>query len=78
MPHESYLMQLADRLTRGLAGMDSARRQRHRQCILSFQMPDGGFRGREGDSDLYYSGFAVRSLAVLGGLTPAGSSAVGC
>lgn len=31
-------------------------------------MPDGGFRGREGDSDLYYTGFAVRALAVSGGL----------
>jgi geranylgeranyl transferase type-2 subunit beta len=69
MPHEPYLMQLANRLTRGLAGMDAERRRRHRECILSFHMPDGGFRGREGDSDLYYSGFAVRSLAVLGGLT---------
>ncbi len=32
-------------------------------------MPDGGFRGREGGSDLYYTGFAVRALAVSGGLT---------
>lgn len=77
MPLEPYLMQLAGRLTRGLAGMDSERRQRHRQCVVSFQMPDGGYRGREGDSDLYYSGFAVRSLAVLGGLTLDECSAVG-
>lgn len=31
-------------------------------------MPDGGFRGREGDSDLYYTSFAVRGLAMLGEL----------
>ena len=31
-------------------------------------MPDGGFCDRSGDSDLYYSGFAVRGLAVTGGL----------
>ena len=33
--------------------------------------PDGGFSGREGGSDLYYTGFALRGLAVLDGLTPA-------
>lgn len=31
-------------------------------------MPDGGFRGREGDSDLYYTSFAIRGLAMLGRL----------
>lgn len=31
-------------------------------------MSDGGFRGREGDSDLYYTGFAIRALAVSGGV----------
>jgi len=64
-----YLFRLADRLTRGLAQLDEARRERHRGFTLSQQMPDGGFRGREGDSDLYYTGFAVRTLAILGGLT---------
>lgn len=69
MPDEPYLMRLADRLSRGLARLDDARRARHRQFVLSQQMPDGGFRGREGDSDLYYTGFAVRTLAILGGLS---------
>ncbi|MCA9271178.1 MAG: geranyl transferase, partial [Planctomycetales bacterium] len=32
------------------------------------QQSDGGFGGREGGSDLYYTGFALRSLAVLGEL----------
>ena len=31
-------------------------------------MADGGFRGREGDSDLYYTSFAIRGLAMLGRL----------
>ena len=31
---------------------------------------DGGWSGREGESDLYYTGFALRGLAVLQGLTP--------
>lgn len=64
----SYLFDLADRITTGLRGLDGARRERHRAFLRSQQMPDGGFRGREGDSDLYYTGFAVRGLAVLGGL----------
>jgi geranylgeranyl transferase type-2 subunit beta len=36
--------------------------------LLSFQQPDGGFAGRRGGSDLYYTSFAVRALALLGGL----------
>lgn len=63
-------MRLADRLSRGLERVDRQRRERHRTFILSQQLPDGGFRGREGDSDLYYTGFAVRGLTILGGLTP--------
>lgn len=69
MHDEPYLLRLGTRLTAGLAGLDDARRARHREFILSQQMPDGGFRGREGDSDLYYTGFAVRSLMILGGMT---------
>jgi len=65
---EPYLIQLGNRLSHGLSQMDVDRRDRHRQYILQFQMDDGGFRGREGDSDLYYTSFAVRGLAMLGGL----------
>ena len=63
-----YLFQLADRVSRGLKTLDSERLDRHRTFLLTQQMDDGGFRGREGDSDLYYTGFAVRGLAVTGGL----------
>ena len=62
----SYLFDLAERLANGLRPMDDERRGRHRAFLLSQQMPDGGFRGREGDADLYYTGFAVRALSVLG------------
>ncbi len=65
----SYLFSLADRLARGLASLDKERLQRHRTFFRSHRLPDGGFRGREGDSDLYYTGFAVRGLAVTGGLS---------
>jgi len=70
MPTEPYLLRLGSRLALGLARMDEARRERHRGAILARQNADGGFSGREGGSDLYYTGFAVRGLAVLGGLTP--------
>lgn len=66
--HMSYLFSLADRLSTGLARLDEDRRERHRAFLRSQRSPDGGFRGREGDSDLYYTGFAVRGLAVTGGL----------
>jgi len=64
-----YLIQLGNRLTGGLASLEASRRERHRAFILSQQMPDGGFRGREGDSDLYYTGFALRGLSILGELS---------
>jgi geranylgeranyl transferase type-2 subunit beta len=65
----SYLFSLADRLTRGLAFLDNGRLERHRSFLRSHRLPDGGFRGREGESDLYDTGFAVRGLAVTGGLS---------
>jgi geranylgeranyl transferase type-2 subunit beta len=40
---------------------------RHQHRVRKRQ-PDGGFAGREGPSDLYYTGFALRGLAVLGQL----------
>ena len=77
MSQEPYLLRLANRLVRGLAGLDAGRRERHRSFILSQQIPDGGFRGREGDSDLYYTGFAVRGLSLLGGLSKADCRRIG-
>jgi len=38
---------------------------RHRRYLVTAQNWDGGFSGREGGSDLYYTGFAVRALACL-------------
>ncbi len=38
--------------------------------ILARQNPDGGFRGRGADSDLYYTIFAVASLKALGNPVP--------
>lgn len=74
---EPYLVSLGTRVANGLARLRPERLERHRQFVLSQQLPDGGWRGREGDSDLYYSSFAVRALAVLGGLTTAEAQQVG-
>ena len=78
----SYLLTLADRLARGLGDLEENRRARHRDSLLAHQTPDGGFRGRDPDGehppgDLYYTGFAVRALAVLGGYEPATATRVG-
>jgi geranylgeranyl transferase type-2 subunit beta len=65
MPSEPYLLRLGRRLSTGLARLSADARARHRTFVLSRQNGDGGFSGREGGSDLYYTGFAVRTLAVL-------------
>lgn len=64
-----FLLRLAERLTEGLRDFPAPRRTRHREFVMSQQAPDGGFRGREGESDLYYTAFAVRSLGLLGGMS---------
>lgn len=69
MTNDPYLITLGTRVADGLARLEPERRERHRRFILSRQQRDGGFIGREGDSDLYYTSFAVRGLAVLGGLS---------
>lgn len=63
---QGYLETLTIRLATGLAELDEETRQRHAQYLLAAQQPDGGFSGREGGSDLYYTGFALRALSVLG------------
>jgi len=67
---EPYLQQLTVRLLEGIERLPDETRERHRSWLIAKQNADGGFPGREGESDLYYTGFALRSLAVLQGLTP--------
>src|SRR5262245_24304798 len=64
----SFLRRLTRRLATGCRRLDSDRTARHVKFILSFQQADGGFAGRAGGSDLYYTGFAVRTLALLNAL----------
>jgi geranylgeranyl transferase type-2 subunit beta len=70
MPTDSYLVQLTTRLTEGLSRLPKEFRKRHATYLAACQNPEGGFSGREGGSDLYYTGFGLRGLAVLGALTP--------
>lgn len=67
---EPYLTRLTNRLLDGVERLPAAVRERNAQYLLGAQNPDGGFSGREGPSDLYYTGFALRSLAVLQALNP--------
>jgi geranylgeranyl transferase type-2 subunit beta len=78
MAGEDYLVILTARLADGMERLPAACRNRQSEFLQKAQNPDGGFSGREGGSDLYYTGFALRSLALLGGLTPeiAGQAAV--
>src|SRR5271166_5338513 len=65
-----YLPRLTARLTDALLHLPGETRTRHTDYLRSAQNPDGGFSGREGGSDLYYTGFGLRGLAVLDALTP--------
>jgi geranylgeranyl transferase type-2 subunit beta len=68
---EPYLLRLTLRLAGGVARLPAEIRDRHAAYLRAGQNPDGGFSGRAGGSDLYYTGFALRGLAVLDALTPA-------
>jgi geranylgeranyl transferase type-2 subunit beta len=64
----TYLEELTLRLAAGIAELPERFRTRQANYLLAMQRDDGGFAGREGGSDLYYTGFALRSLAMLGEL----------
>ncbi|HMC10538.1 MAG TPA: prenyltransferase/squalene oxidase repeat-containing protein, partial [Pirellulaceae bacterium] len=64
----TYLEDLTLRLAAAIAELPEDLRARHAKYLLSRQRDDGGFAGREGGSDLYYTSFALRSLAMLGEL----------
>lgn len=61
----NYLTRLLDDLTRGAASLPPDLLHLHRDFLVRKQNDDGGFSGREGESDLYYTSFALRSLALL-------------
>ena len=55
----------------GLADLEAPVAARHVSALLAFADGTGGFRGRRGKADLYYTGFAVRALHALGQLDEA-------
>ena len=64
----AYLQNLTIRLARGVGKLPESTRDRHTRYFLAAQKSDGGFGGREGESDLYYTTFAMRGLSILGEL----------
>jgi geranylgeranyl transferase type-2 subunit beta len=63
-----YLQQLTVRLAEGVGRLSDETRKRHTDYFLAAQQADGGFAGRQGGSDLYYTTFAMRGLSILGEL----------
>src|ERR1700704_4302192 len=66
----NYLQSLNERLAGAMERQPAHFRARHAAYLASKQNADGGFSGREGESDLYYTGFALRGLAALDALSP--------
>ncbi len=64
----SFFEELAVRLAHGVERLPGELIGRQADYLAACQRPDGGFAGREGDSDLYYTSFALRGLALLGRL----------
>lgn len=64
----TYLEALTLRLAHGAGELAETSRRSHAAYLLAAQQADGGFAGRDGPSDVYYSGFALRGLALLGEL----------
>src|SRR6516164_6707416 len=69
MDETTYLTRLTLRLFEGMKRLPAEQRQRHAENLRG-QQNDGGFSGREGDSDLYYTAFGLRGLMILDALTP--------
>jgi geranylgeranyl transferase type-2 subunit beta len=64
----TYLADLTIRLATGVGRLPEDLRERVALFYQRSQRPDGGFAGREGPSDLYYTGFGLRGLALTGQL----------
>ncbi|HVA46458.1 MAG TPA: prenyltransferase/squalene oxidase repeat-containing protein [Pirellulales bacterium] len=63
-----YLERLTLRLGHGVAALPEDLRARQASYLRGAQRDDGGFAGREGASDLYYTAFGLRGMALLGEL----------
>jgi len=63
-----YLDLLAVRLAAGAARWPEGFATPHANFLRESQRDDGGFAGRDGNSDPYYTSFALRGLALSSGL----------
>ncbi len=70
-----YLDMLDQLLASGVAGLSDQFVQAQVGFVLRHQHSDGGFTGRQGPSDLYYTDFALRTLCLLSPAHPALNSA---
>lgn len=62
----SYLARFTERLLPGMLREQPERRNELRTYFLAALDQNGGFRGRKGNGDLYYSAFVLRGLFLLG------------
>lgn len=62
-----YLDLLASFLASGVSCLGDGFRRAQASYATAQQLPDGGFPGRRGGSDIYYTDFALRTLALLSG-----------
>ncbi|MFH1730353.1 MAG: prenyltransferase/squalene oxidase repeat-containing protein [Planctomycetota bacterium] len=60
-----YLQRLDGRLASGAALLGERFARGRAEYVRSKQMPAGGFPGRRGAADIYYTDFALRTLALL-------------
>ena len=60
-----YLIDLALRLGRGMERLPESFRAQQGDWLVTRQRRDGGFAGRQGASNLYYTGFAMRLAQLL-------------
>ena len=63
------MLDLFMRLALGVAALPEELRGRHGAYLAAAQNDDGGWPGRRGKSDLYYTAFGLGGLALLGQLT---------
>lgn len=60
-----FLAEMSLRLSSGVATLDASRRATHARFVTEAMRSDGGFAGRQGASDLYYTSFGLRCLVLL-------------
>ncbi len=67
-----YLADLDGALAAGVARLPKSFGARQAEYLRAAHRPDGGFAGRRGGADLYYTSFALRTVALLQALSPDG------